>query len=66
MTTDFRTEALSLTTELRDLRRELHRNPELGLELPFTQQKVLDALEGLPLEITTGQDLSSVVAVLRG
>lgn len=66
MTTDFRTEALSLTTELRDLRRELHRNPELGLELPFTQQKVLDALEGLPLEITTGTSLSSVVAVLRG
>ncbi|MDN5659815.1 MAG: M20 family metallopeptidase [Brevibacterium aurantiacum] len=66
MTTDFRTEALSLTTELRDLRRVLHRNPELGLELPFTQQKILDSLEGLPLEITTGQGLSSVVAVLRG
>ena len=66
MTTEFRTEALSLTTELRDLRRELHRNPELGLELPFTQQKILDSLEGLPLEITTGTSLSSVIAVLRG
>lgn len=66
MTIDFTTEALSLTTELRDLRRELHRNPELGLELPYTQKMILDALEGLPLEITTGQGLNSVVAVLRG
>ncbi|MGI8677820.1 MAG: M20 metallopeptidase family protein [Jatrophihabitans sp.] len=49
------------------LRRELHREPELGLELPRTQQRVLTALDGLPLEITTGPDgLSSVVAVLRG
>lgn len=66
MTIDFPTEALSLTTELRQLRRELHRNPELGLELPYTQKMILDALEGLPLEITTGTRLSSVIAVLRG
>lgn len=42
------------------------RRPELGLELPRTQQKVLAALEGLSLEITTGTRTTSVVAVLRG
>ncbi|MBP0657298.1 amidohydrolase, partial [Mycobacterium tuberculosis] len=44
----------------------LHRNPELGLDLPRTQRAILDALEGLPLEITTGTGLTSVIAVRRG
>ncbi|HMT89951.1 MAG TPA: amidohydrolase, partial [Dermatophilaceae bacterium] len=48
------------------LRRDLHRHPEIGLHLPRTQQRVLDALAGLDLEITLGAGLSSVVAVLRG
>lgn len=52
--------------ELVDLRRRLHRIPELGLDLPRTQAAVLDALAGLDLEITTGSALSSVTAVLRG
>ena len=49
-----------------ELRRELHRHPELGLELPRTQAAVLDALDGLGLEISVGERLSSVVADLRG
>ncbi|MDQ2677999.1 MAG: M20 family metallopeptidase [Actinomycetota bacterium] len=49
-----------------DLRRALHRHPELGLELPRTQAAVLDALDGLGLEISVGERLSSVVADLRG
>ena len=36
------------------------------MHLPRTQEKILRALDGLPLEITTGDKLSSVVAVLRG
>ncbi|KAA6210449.1 M20 metallopeptidase family protein [Streptomyces filamentosus] len=48
------------------LRHALHRTPELGLDLPRTQRAVLDALAGLPLEITLGERLSSVTAVLRG
>jgi hippurate hydrolase len=52
--------------ELRTLRRELHRIPEIGLHLPRTQEKVLAALDGLPLEVSTGTGLSSVTAVLRG
>ena len=51
---------------LLELRRALHADPETGLSLPRTQQRVLDALSGLPLEITTGSTSSSVVAVLRG
>ena len=52
--------------ELVDLRRRLHRIPELGLHLPLTQAAVLEAIDGLGLEVATGTDLSSVVAVLRG
>ncbi|WP_040337804.1 M20 metallopeptidase family protein [Candidatus Blastococcus massiliensis] len=49
-----------------DLRRRLHRHPEIGLQLPQTQATVLDALAELPIEVTTGKSLSSVVGVLRG
>ncbi|GAA0587806.1 amidohydrolase [Kribbella sandramycini] len=48
------------------LRRALHQVPEYDLDLPKTQRLILDALEGLPLEITLGKELSSVTAVLRG
>lgn len=63
---DFAADAVAILPDLVALRRALHADPELGLELPRTQQKVLDALEGLPLEITTGTRTTSVVAVLRG
>lgn len=58
--------AEALRGDLVELRRALHREPELGLDLPLTQAKVLAALEGLPLEVTTGTGLTSVTAVLRG
>jgi amidohydrolase len=48
------------------LRRRIHRNPELGLVLPDTQRAVLEALEGLDLELATGGATSAVVATLRG
>jgi amidohydrolase len=60
-----RTDAAELQDDLIRLRRDLHREPELGLDLPRTQQKVLAALDGLPLEVTTGTALSSVTGVLR-
>jgi hippurate hydrolase len=66
MSSDLRTQALAMGEELRALRRELHRIPEIGLDLPRTQETVLTALDGLPLEITTGKALSSITAVLRG
>ncbi|WP_245645880.1 M20 metallopeptidase family protein [Pseudonocardia acaciae] len=48
------------------LRRRLHRNPELGLELPMTRTAVLDELADLPLKVHTGRSCSSVTAVLEG
>ena len=49
-----------------DLRRRLHRTPEIGLHLPRTQATVLEELAGLPVEVTTGTSTTSVVGVLRG
>ena len=59
-------EADASAADLADLRHDLHRVPEIGLELPRTQARLLEALEGMGLEVTTGTGLSSVVAVLRG
>jgi amidohydrolase len=61
-----RQDAAELLGELTELRHALHREPELGLVLPRTQEKVLGALDGLGLELSTGDGLSSVTAVLRG
>ena len=58
--------AQPLGPQLVALRRRLHQIPEIGLHLPLTQRAVLEALEGLDLEITLGAGLSSVVAVVRG
>jgi hippurate hydrolase len=59
-------EAAAIAGEIAELRHAIHREPEIGLDLPKTQQKVLAALDGLPVEVTTGRGLSSVTAVLRG
>ncbi|MDQ3385164.1 MAG: M20 family metallopeptidase [Actinomycetota bacterium] len=48
------------------MRRRLHREPELGLENPKTQEAVLDALDGLGMAVTTGTATTSVVAVMDG
>ena len=61
-----RDDAEAIAPELAQLRRAIHREPEIGLHLPGTQRKVLAALDGLPLEISVGSALSSVTAVLRG
>lgn len=59
-------DALAMAPDLIELRRHLHRRPELGLHLPETQETVLAALDGLGLEIHLGTTQSSVTAVLRG
>ena len=56
----------ALTPDLVELRRSIHAEPELGLHLPATQRRVLEALSGLDLELTEGRSLTSVTAVLRG
>ncbi|MBT2250222.1 amidohydrolase [Arthrobacter sp. BHU FT2] len=60
------TDAKDLQEDLVRLRHDLHRQPEIGLQLPRTQEKVLQALDGLPYEITLGKETTSVTAVLRG
>jgi amidohydrolase len=59
-------DAAAIAGEIARLRHAIHAEPEVGLDLPLTQQKILAALDGLPLEVTTGTALSSVTAVLRG
>ena len=48
------------------LRRDIHREPELGFDTKKTAEKVLSALDGLPLEIQTGVAENGIVATLRG
>jgi hippurate hydrolase len=48
------------------LRRAIHAEPELGLDLPKTTAKVRAALAGLPLEIREGPSTSGLMAILRG
>ncbi len=59
-------DARALLPDVIALRRDLHRIPEIGLELPRTQERVLRALDGLPLEIRRGKSVGSVTAVLEG
>lgn len=52
--------------EISALRRDIHREPELGFATEKTARKVLDALDGLPLEIQTGVAENGIVATLKG
>ncbi|MBA3690322.1 MAG: amidohydrolase [Actinobacteria bacterium] len=59
------TAALGLQPQTVELRRSIHRHPEIGLDLPHTQSVILSALEGLGYRVTTGSGCSSVVATLE-
>jgi amidohydrolase len=59
-------EARGLLDDVVKLRRSIHRQPELGLDLPLTQARVLDSLRSLPLQVRTGRRTSSVIADLHG
>jgi amidohydrolase len=61
-----REEARELLPRVVELRRRIHRRPELGLVLPETQKAVLEELADLELELHTGGATSAVVGVLRG
>jgi amidohydrolase len=59
-------EARAVYPEAVRLRRSLHQAPEIGLRLPRTQASVLAAIEDLGLRVSTGESVTSVVAVLEG
>src|SRR5262249_60307728 len=42
------------------LRRRIHTRPETGLDLPITQELILDELDGLGLQLATGTATTSV------
>jgi hippurate hydrolase len=50
---------------LTQIRRELHQIPEFGLDLPKTQARILQSIEGLG-EITLGESLNSIGLLIRG
>ena len=56
--------ARNLQGETIELRRSVHAEPEIGLQLPDTQKKIVDSLTGLGLDITLGESTTSVVADL--
>jgi hippurate hydrolase len=59
-------EAQALADDAVALRRRIHRHPEIGLTLPRTQATVLEALDGLGLDVRTGSKTTSVIARLTG
>ena len=59
-------EAKDLLSPTIELRRTLHQWPEVGNDLPRTRETVLAALEGLPLDVTTHETTSGIVALLTG
>ncbi len=63
---DLLTAAEALQDRTLDLRRRLHRRPELGLQLPETQAAIMSELEDLDLDLRTGSSVSSVIGVLEG
>lgn len=59
-------DAAAILPELVALRRDIHREPELGLQNPKTLAKIKDALAGLPLEYREGPSTTGLIAILRG
>ena len=58
--------AQAIQPDVVDLRRRLHRQPEMGLHLPLTQAVVAGELTRLGLEPKLGGTTTSVVAVIDG
>lgn len=64
--TPWRDDAEALLPDLVELRRDIHREPELGLQNPKTLAKIKAALAGLPLEFREGPSTTGLIAILKG
>src|SRR5271168_3875090 len=62
----FLDEARELLPAAVALRRRIHAEPELGLDLPLTTAAVLEGLRGLDVEIARGPSTSGLVVSLAG
>jgi len=61
-----RAAAEAILPEVVEIRRRLHRRPELGLQLPGTQAVVAEELRRLGLEPRLGGTTTSVTAIIEG
>src|SRR4051812_23463959 len=61
-----RDEARDLLSDMVALRRTLHQWPEIGNDLPVTRDTVLEALDGLPVDVTLHESTSGIAALLDG
>ena len=59
-------DAEALLPQILEVRRRLHRLPEIGLDLPATQAVVVAELEWMGLAPRVGKAVSSVTAVIEG
>jgi hippurate hydrolase len=59
-------DAEALLPEIVEVRRRLHRRPEIGLDLPATQAVVVAELERMGLAPRVGKAVSSVTAIIEG
>jgi amidohydrolase len=64
VTADLLDAARALQPDTVALRRDLHRHPEIGNDLPRTQGAVLEAIGDLGLDVRTGTGVTSVTATL--
>jgi hippurate hydrolase len=62
----FLDEARALLPAAVALRRQIHKRPELGLDLPLTTAAVLDGLQGLEVGIDRGPSTSGLIVTLSG
>ena len=62
---DLLREAAEYGPTMVEIRRELHQMPEFALNLPNTQKKILQSIEGLG-EITLGKGLTSIALLIKG
>ena len=63
---DFLTEARDLLPGAVAIRRQIHSNPELGLDLPKTTLAVEEGLKGLDVQVARGKSTSGLMVTLRG
>lgn len=59
------TEANSYLSVMQTIRRELHQNPEFGLELPWTLSRVVESIDGLG-EIVYGKEMTAAALLIKG